>query len=69
MDPLPHVPHSLAPGSQTVCYLPWLSRSPWRSSMSAPSRGHLMRGARCVSTFLGSWLNRVAFDGQGGSTD
>jgi hypothetical protein len=27
MDPLPHVPHSLAPGSQTVCYLPWLEVS------------------------------------------
>jgi hypothetical protein len=29
IDPtrLPHVPHSLAPGSQTVCYLPWLKVS------------------------------------------
>jgi hypothetical protein len=27
MDPLPHVPYSLAPGSQTVCYLPWLKVS------------------------------------------
>ena len=27
MDLLPHVPHSLAPGSQTVCYLPWLKIS------------------------------------------
>jgi hypothetical protein len=24
---LPHVPHSLAPGSQTVCHLPWLKVS------------------------------------------
>jgi hypothetical protein len=27
MDPLPHVPHFLVPGSQTVCYLPWLKVS------------------------------------------
>ena len=27
MDSLPQVPHSLAPGSQTVCYLPWLKVS------------------------------------------
>jgi len=27
MDRLPHVPHALAPDSQTVCYLPWLKVS------------------------------------------
>jgi hypothetical protein len=27
VDPLPRVPHSLAPGSQTVSYLPWLKVS------------------------------------------
>ncbi len=27
MDPLPHAPHLLAPGSQTTCYLPWLKVS------------------------------------------
>jgi hypothetical protein len=27
MGSLPQVPHSLAPGSQTVCYLPWLKVS------------------------------------------
>jgi len=29
MDParLPHVPHALAPGSQTTSYLPWLKDS------------------------------------------
>ena len=27
MDLLPHVPHPLAPGSQTLCYLPWLKVS------------------------------------------
>jgi len=29
MDPTRrlHVPHSLAPGSETVCYLPWLKVS------------------------------------------
>ena len=26
-SPRPHLPHSLAPGSQTVCYLPWLKVS------------------------------------------
>jgi hypothetical protein len=27
MDPLPFAPYRLAPGSQTVCYLPWLKVS------------------------------------------
>ena len=27
MDRSPHVPHSLAPGSQTLCYLAWLKLS------------------------------------------
>jgi len=27
MDPVPRVPHPLAPGSQTVCYFPWLKVS------------------------------------------
>jgi hypothetical protein len=26
-SPRPHLPHSLAPGSQPVCYLPWLKVS------------------------------------------
>jgi hypothetical protein len=30
MDPSwsPHVPHSLATGSQTACYMPWLKIPP-----------------------------------------
>jgi len=49
MDPLSHAPYLLAPGLQTVCYLPWLKVSvalryaltfPWtpdaRPSVSAP---------------------------------
>jgi len=27
MDPLPHISHSLAPGYQTICYLPRLKVS------------------------------------------
>ena len=27
MDPFPHVPYPLLPGSQRACYLPWLKFS------------------------------------------
>jgi hypothetical protein len=39
MDPtrLPQVPHSLAPGSQTVCYLPWLKVSASRGLLAEQS--------------------------------
>ncbi len=55
MDPtrLPHVPHALAPGSQTTCYLPWLKGPGVYLNQLAKSwkpygayRRH--RGRRCV---------------------
>ena len=64
----PHVPHSLAPGSQSVCYLPWLKVSvalryvrtfPWASEACG----------RFGSTFPGSWQSRVVYAGPDGSTE
>ena len=54
MDPtrLPHVPHALAPGPQTVCYLPWLKVSvalqymlsfPWTPDPWREVRQHIPR--------------------------
>ena len=59
MDPLPFARYHLAPGSQTVCYLPWLKVLVARRYV--PSRGHLKHGGRYGSTFRGSWLRRTAF--------
>jgi hypothetical protein len=52
MDParLTHVPHSLAPGSQMTCYLPWLKVSvvlrcvrtfPWAPEAWCEVRQHI----------------------------
>jgi hypothetical protein len=54
MDPtrLPHAPHSLAPGAQTACYLPWLKVSvalpyvlsfPWTPDAWREVRQHISR--------------------------
>jgi hypothetical protein len=43
MDPLPFAPYHLAPGSQTVWYLPWLKVSLESPGGSAISRALVAR--------------------------
>jgi hypothetical protein len=65
MDPLPHAPYPLAPGSQTVCYLPWLKASVALRDVRT-FRWHPTHGASSGSTSRGSWLSRPAFARPGG---
>jgi hypothetical protein len=68
LSPRPHVPHSLAPGSQTVRYLPWLKVSvALRYVRTFP--GHPKHGARSGNTYRGCWLNRAVFARPGGSIE
>jgi len=62
MDPLPFAPHFLAPGSQTLCYVPWLKVSvalryaltfPWTPEAQlnvAPAAGMLCVGQQACQS-------------------
>ena len=69
MDRLPRVPHSLAPGAQTACYLAWL-----KVSVALRHDPHVPVGTRSiaggsVAHARGSWLSRPDFARPGGSTE
>jgi hypothetical protein len=68
MEPASHVPHSLAPGVQTVCHLSWLKVSVALRYVRT-FRGHRRRGGRSGSTFHDSWLGRHVSARPGGSIE
>jgi hypothetical protein len=68
MEPLPHAPTSLAPGSQTVYYFPWLKVSVALRYVHLPL-SLTKRRRRSDSTSPGSWPSRAAFARPAGSTE
>jgi len=68
MDPLPHISHSLAPGYQTICYLPRLKVSvALRYVRTFPWVPEAWGRSGCM--FRGSSLRNSAFARPGGSIE